>query len=46
MEVLAMSREVIGWVMDEVVINTCYNHVVICRNKKNSTYENLFFIFI
>ena len=46
MEVLAMSKEVIGWVMEAVIINTCYNHVVICRNKNNNTYENLSFIFI
>ena len=37
MEVLAMSQEVTGWVMEEVVINTCYNRVVICRNKNNNT---------
>ena len=30
--------------MEEVIINTSYNHMVNCRNEKNNTYENLFFI--
>ena len=46
MEMLAMSKEVMGWVIEEVVINTSYNHVVICRNENNNTYVNLFFILI
>ena len=43
---LAISKEVMGWVIEEVVINTSYNHVVICRNDNNNTYVNLFFILI
>ena len=43
---LAMSKEVMGWVIEEVVINTSYNDVVICRNENNNAYVNLFFILI
>ena len=43
---LSMSKEVMGWVIEEVVINTSYNHVVIFRNENNNTYVNLFFILI
>ena len=46
---LAISKEVMGWVIEEVVINTTYNsynHMVICRNDNNNTYVNLFFILI
>ena len=41
-----MSKEVMGCVIEEVVINTSYNDVVICRNENNTAYVNLFFILI
>ena len=33
MKVLVMSKNVMEWVMEKVVINTTNNHVVICSNK-------------
>ena len=39
-----MSKQVMGWIMEEDIINVSYNHMVICRNENNNTYKNLFFI--
>ena len=41
-----MSKQDMGWIMEEVIINTRYNHVVVCKNENNNTYEKLFFILV
>ena len=38
------DKEVMEWVMDEVVINTNYNHVVICSNKSYNSYKIIFIL--
>ena len=38
------DKELIEWVMDEVVINTSYNHVVICSNKSYNSYKIIFIL--
>ena len=38
------DKEVMEWVMDEVVINTSYNHVVICSNKSYNSYKIIFIL--
>ena len=40
-----MSKEIIEWVMHEVVINMSYNHVVICSTKKYNSYEITFILY-
>ena len=37
MKVLVMSKNVMEWVMEKVVINTTNNNVVICSNKNCNT---------
>ena len=39
------DEEVMEWVMDEVVINTSYNHVVIFSNKSYSSYKIIFSLY-
>ena len=39
------DEEVMEWVMDEVVINTSYNHVVIFSNKSYSSYKIIFILY-
>ena len=36
---LVMSKNVMEWVMEKVVINTTNNHVVICRNKNCNSHK-------
>ena len=38
------DKEVMEWVMDEVVINSSYNHVVICSNKSYNSYKIIFIL--
>ena len=38
------DRELMEWVMDEVAINTSYNHVVICSNKSYNSYKIIFIL--
>ena len=38
------DKEVMEWVMDEVVINTSYNYVVICSNKSYNSYKIVFIL--
>ena len=40
-----MSKEIIEWVIHEVVINTNYNHVVIYSTKKYNSYEITFILY-
>ena len=39
------AKEVMEWVLDEVVINTSYNHVVTCSNKTQNIYEIIFILY-
>ena len=39
-----MIKKVMEWVIDEVAINTSYNHVVICSNKSYNSYKIIFIL--
>ena len=39
-----MIKQVMEWVIDEVAINTSYNHVVICSNKSYNSYKIIFIL--
>ena len=39
------DKEVLEWVMDEVVINNGYNNVVICSNKSYNNYKIIFILY-